>query len=69
MHTLGKKTGHEPGLSSIDAIELARVYDSLTTEECFSKETMKKYIRTLERIVTQSQLRCPETAQPEANGG
>ena len=54
----------KPGLSSIDTMELARVYDKLTTEDCFRRDTMVKYHETLETMLSQ----CQETTHPKTQG-
>ena len=48
------------GMSTIDTMELARVYDSLTTEDCYKRETIMAYLDTVEKMLNQSSHQCPE---------
>ena len=44
LSSVGKKTV----LSSIDTMELARVYDNLTVEDCYKRESLMAYLHILE---------------------
>ena len=46
---VGKKTA----LSPIDAMELARVYDKITEEECYKKESFMAYLHIVENKLSQ----------------
>ena len=37
------------GMSSIDAMELARHFESQTVRNCFNEEVMKEYVKELEK--------------------
>ena len=46
---VGKKTA----LSPIDAIELAQMYDKITAEECYTKESFMAYLHIVENKLSQ----------------